>query len=242
MPETPFSRSHASSVALCLFSAYLGFTIPAQGAANPAPSVAVVASTPKAAPQTQEAKAALSKAVAFQREAKDLVLKFRASVYNSALDKHEDYNGKLLLKDANRFRLEIPGGIYVCDGVTFWEYHPQNRQVVIRKADDLEDKPLPGDILLRFLNSDPLSIVKTKADGKEYLELQLDPSRAMKSLDSLSVLLNPSDFSLHRISSRDVSGNEAQYTVTSVKRNGGIKDKEFTFEPPKGVDLVDMRD
>ncbi|MEO7959610.1 MAG: outer membrane lipoprotein carrier protein LolA, partial [Fibrobacteria bacterium] len=165
--------------------------------------------------------AALRKAVAFHREAKDLTLKFQAVVYNAALDKHDEYHGRMLLKGAAKFRLEIPGGTYVSDGATFWEYHAQNHQVVVKSAKDLEDKPLPGDVLLRFLDSDPLSLAMAKDGGKEYLELRLDPARAMKNLDSLAVLLDKSDYSVHRISSRDVSGNEAKYTVTSIKRNRG---------------------
>ncbi|HKP95852.1 MAG TPA: outer membrane lipoprotein carrier protein LolA [Fibrobacteria bacterium] len=195
-----------------------------------------------AAPAAAEARAALGKAIAFHREAKDLSLKFKASVYNAALDKQDRYQGKLLLKGASKFRLEIPGGTYVSDGETYWEYHAQNRQVILKRARDMEDKPLPGEVLLRFLDSDPLSIGKAVEGGKEFLEMRLDPSRAMKSLDSLAVLLDESDYSVHRISSRDVSGNEAEYTVTSVKRNAGLKDREFAFAVPKGAEVVDMRD
>jgi outer membrane lipoprotein-sorting protein len=212
------------------------------------------ASAPQAAPPTQakpadaaaakmqiDARAALGKAVSFHREAKDLTLKFQASVYNAALDKQDEYQGKLLLKGTEKFRLEIPGGTYVSDGAAFWEYHAQNHQVIVKSAKDMEDKPLPGDVLLRFLDSDPLSLGKAKDGGKEYVEMNLDPSRAMKNLDSLAVLLDGRNYSLHRISSRDVSGNEARYTVTSVKRNAGIKDREFTFVPPKDAEVVDMR-
>ena len=195
-----------------------------------------------AAMMQADARAALRKAVAFHREAKDLTLKFQASVYNAALDKQDEYQGKLLLKGAEKFRLEIPGGTYVSDGATFWEYHARNHQVIIKGAKDMEDKPLPGDVLLRFLDSDPLSLGKALDGGKEYLEMNLDPSRAMKNLDSLAVLLELKNYSLHRISSRDVSGNEARYTVTSVKRNAGIKDREFTFVPPKDAEVVDMRE
>ncbi|GEM_PF-1921122 len=217
-------------------------TIPAK--APVAPAAEAAQAKPQAAPETVEltqARAALRKAVAFHREAKDLTLKFKASVYNAALDKQDEYQGKLQLKGADRFRLEIPGGTYVSDGATYWEYHAQNHQVIIKGAKDMEDKPLPGDVLLRFLDSDPLSLAKAKDDGKEYLEMRLDPSRAMKNLDSLAVLLDKGDYSVHRISSRDVSGNEARYTVTSVKRNGGLKDREFTFAAPKGAEVVDMR-
>jgi outer membrane lipoprotein-sorting protein len=189
-----------------------------------------------------EAKQALQNAIAFQREARDLVLKFRASVYNSALDKQEKYIGKLWLKGSDKFKLEIPGAAYISDGVTYTEYHSQNHQAVIRVAKDMEDKPLPGDMLLRFLDSDPISLGKVELEGKEYLELHLDPTRAMKNLDSLVVLLDKGKFSLHRITSRDIAGNEAQYTITSLKRNGGIKDKEFVFVAPKGAEIVDMRE
>lgn len=213
-------------------------TLPARDSAvNPKPAAALP--QPAVPP---EARAALAKAIAFHREAKDLVLKFQAKVYNAALDKEDEYQGRLLLKGADKFRLEIPGGTYVSDGQSFWEYHAQNKQAVRKQASDMEGRPLPGDVLLRFLDSDPLSLAPGKDGGKEYLEMRLDPSRAMKNLDSLSVQLDKQDHSLHRVTSRDVSGNEARYTVVSIKRNGGIKDKEFAFVAPKGTEIVDMRD
>jgi outer membrane lipoprotein-sorting protein len=230
-------------LAVAVFAAPPSFAAPAAKPAAASPSDAPQAK-PGAAPAAamqEQARAALRKAVSFHREAKDLSLKFNASVYNAALDKQDEYQGKLLLKGADKFRLEIPGGTYVSDGKTFWEYHAQNHQVIVKDAKEMEDKPLPGDVLLRFLDSDPLSLGKAADGGKEYLEMNLDPSRAMKNLDSLAVLLDKQTYSLHRISSRDVSGNEARYTVVSVKRNGGLKDKEFAFSAPKGAEVVDMR-
>lgn len=190
----------------------------------------------------KEARAALAKAITFHREASDFSLQFSAKIYNSALDKNEEYQGKLWIKDSLHFRLEIPGGTYVSNGKDYWEYHSQSHQVVIRNAKDLEDKPLPGDVLLRFLDSDPLSLKTSRFAGKEYLELGLDPTRAMKNLDSLVVFLDKKNYSLQVVVSRDVSGNEATYTVDSMKRNRGLKSKEFVFLPPKGCDIVDMRE
>ena len=214
---------------------------PGPSGSQPAPSPTAKPADAPAGQMLADARAALRKAVAFHREAKDLTLKFQASVYNAALDKQDEYQGKLLLKGTEKFRLEIPGGTYVSDGATYWEYHAQNRQVIVKGAKDMEDKPLPGDVLLRFLDSDPLSLGKAQDGGKEYLEMNLDPSRAMKNLDSLAVMLDRKNHSLHRVTSRDVSGNEARYTVTSIKRNAGIKDREFTFVPPEDAEVVDMR-
>lgn len=211
-------------------------------AAAPAPQAKPQAAPGDSSPANAEARAALRKAIVFHREAKDLALKFEAKVYNAALDKEDVYRGKLLLKGADKFRLEIPGGTYVSDGKDFWEYHPQNKQAVRKAAGERDGQPLPADVLLRFLDSDPLSAATVHEGGKAWLELRLDPSRAMKNLDSLSVLLDKGTAAVHRISSRDVSGNEARYTVVSIKRNSGLKDSEFAFTPPKGAETVDMRD
>lgn len=242
-PVHPFrSRPLAT---LAAFLLVLASFAPIHAADPPAPAAASTAAAqaaPDGASQSSDARDALRKAVTYHREAKDLSLKFKASIYNAALEKRDRYEGKLLLKGADRFRLEIPGGSYVSDGTTYWEYHPQNGQVIVRRAKDMEDKPLPGEVLLRFLDSDPRSIAKAADDGKVYLELGLDPSRAMKNLDSLSVLLDPRTYSVHRITSRDVSGNEAEYTVTSIRRNAGLKDREFAFKTPKGAEVVDMRE
>jgi outer membrane lipoprotein-sorting protein len=244
MPDSPVSllRSGPLAVAAAFILVIVSARcILAGEAMHPVAANASAEAPPAAAPEAAEAKEALRKAVRFHREAKDLTLKFKASVYNASLDKQDQYQGKLLLKGASKFRLEIPGGTYVSDGESYWEYHAQNKQVILKSAKDMDDKPLPGEVLLRFLDSDPLSVGRAVDGGKEFLEMRLDPSRAMKNLDSLAVLLDRSDYSLHRISSRDVSGNEAEYTVTTVKRNAGIKDKEFTFAVPKGAEVVDMR-
>jgi chaperone LolA len=211
---------------------------PSATAAGDAAAEAPAAAAPKASP---EAIAALRKAIAFHREAKDLSLKFTASVYNAALDKRDEYQGRLLLKGEDKFRLEIPGGTYVSDGKTYWEYHPQTHQALRRDAAGREGDVAPGAVLLRFLDSDPLSAATVREDGKEWIELRLDPSRALKNLDSLAVLLDKETFALHRVSSRDVSGDEARYTVVSIRRNAGVKDGEFAFVPPKGAEVVDMR-
>lgn len=218
----------------------------------PPPSAAGAAAKPPAAPAKSsdsaasraggldEARAALRRAVVFHRQAADLSLRFQAEVYNADLDKRDTYKGRLLLKDSTRFRLEVPGGTYVSDGKVFCEYHAKNRQAVIRPAGEMQGD-LPANVLLRFLDADPLSVARVKEGGREYLELVLDPSRAMKSLDSLSVRLDRTDHSLRRVDSRDANGNETRYTLLSVKRNAGLADKEFTFAPPKGTDVVDMR-
>jgi outer membrane lipoprotein-sorting protein len=131
--------------------------------------------------------------------------------------------------------------MYVCDGKDYWEFHAKTKQAIRRDAADREGAPSPGEVLLRFLDSDPLSAAAVREDGKEWIGLVLDPSRAMKSLDSLAVLLDKSTYALHQVSSRDVSGNEARYTVLSLKRNSGLQDREFAYEPPKGAEVVDMR-
>jgi outer membrane lipoprotein-sorting protein len=202
---------------------------------------AKAAAAAQAAFADEEARATLRQAVVFHRQARDIAFRFEAEIYNADLDKRDKYRGRLLLKDSSRFRLEIPGGTYVSDGKSFWEYHAKNNQAVVRAAADMAGQPLPGEVLLRFLDSEPLSVARVKAGGKEVLELRLDPARAMKNLDSLSVQLDRKDHSLRRIASRDVTGNESVYTLLSVKRNAGIKDKEFAFVAPKGVEVVDMR-
>lgn len=192
-----------------------------------------------AAGSDDEARSALRKAVIFHREAKDLSIAFKAEIYNADLDKTETYKGRLLLKDSTRFRLEVPAGTYVSDGKTLQEYHPRNKQLVIREAGS--GQSTPADVLLRFLDADPLSSAKVKEGGRDALELRLDPARAMKNLDSLAVVLDRKDHSVRRIVSRDANGNETRYTLVSVKRNGGLKDREFAFTPPKGTEIVDMR-
>src|SRR5687768_7260284 len=103
--------------------------------------IAILGAPPAEPAADAEARAALRQAVVFHRQAKDIAFKFDAEVYNADLDKRDSYRGRLLLKDSTRFRLEIPGGTYVSDGKSFWEYHPKNKQVVVRDAEDMAGQP-----------------------------------------------------------------------------------------------------
>ncbi len=188
-----------------------------------------------------EAHALLHKAIVFYREAEDIQINFKAEVYTEATEKTDHFKGHLWLKDSVKFRLEMPALQCVSDGKTFWQYQPANKQVQIKKAQDIDGAALPGQVLFRFLDAEPLSVESVLEQGKSLLKLKLDPSKALKNTKSLMVFMRD-DGSVEKIISEDLSENRSTYTLTSVKRNTGIKESIFSFTSPEGAEVVDMRD
>lgn len=60
-------------------------------------------------------------------------------IFNKDKKKVDEQNGKIELKD-NKFRLEIPGSIIVCDGKTLWNYNKDAQELTIKNYEANNEK------------------------------------------------------------------------------------------------------
>lgn len=125
----------------------------------------------------------------------------------------------------------------VSDGrKTYW-YVPEDKQVTV--TDVADDQALPalflsgkGDIARDFTPS------FVKPPSADLLALKLVPRKPEEEYEYLVVALDPASLQLRVLTTHDRQGGESTLTLTNMKENRRLPDKDFVFTPPRGVKVV----
>jgi outer membrane lipoprotein carrier protein len=175
------------------------------------------------------------------QSAKKLEIRFRASVLTAEGESQPGYQGVLYTAENHAFRMEIPAGTYVSDGSTFWEYHPSTQQAIVKSAQAISGKSLPARMLLDYLSATPLSC-DTLASGKTAaVRIALRPGESATHLDSLEIRIGLKSRQWQSVATLDVNGMRTTYTLQKYRSLNSLPARTFSFSPPKGVEVVDMR-
>lgn len=166
-------------------------------------------------------------------------------VTRSATMGEQKQRGKVSLERPKKMKWDsaLQGGpVFITDGQRMWLYTPAEKQVLV--YDDLSQAGGAGMFdLLNGLNN--LS---------EYFEVALDPADAAKERKNITAVLTPREadsqfkqirlvfskkkYEIQQITTVDAFGVETEISFTAIKLNQDIPDEEFTFEAPKGVEVI----
>ncbi len=209
-------------------------------------SVGLVATWSSVAPGAAEPTAA-DFAQALQRKyagVRDFSADF-VHVYQTVLKKRLTERGTMLVKKPGRMRWEYKTPeekLFVSDGVNFYSYIRQDRQVFITpvSADDHATTPIlflagKGDLTRDFtpsLTQLPPGMVQSAR------ALRLTPKTPQPEYDWLTVTFDPATLALTGLTTLDAQGGVSSFTFTNWKENVGMADRLFVFIPPRGVDVV----
>ena len=139
-------------------------------------------------------------------------------------------------------RVERPGHIIVNDGETVWSYIPKNNQVQISDSEGSNEM---------FLS--PPNIFKQNAEehqavllGEEKINERDCDVLSLVSRDPGETLVTVwIDRDLHfpvKAREETSTGDIATHALSDVRLNEIIDDRIFTFIPPEGVSVIDMRE
>ncbi len=149
-------------------------------------------------------------------------------------------SGTIFIKKKNKYRIETKGQIVVTDGVTSWTYNTAKDQVVIDNYKDNANTFSPNKYLFDY----PVNFYselegEETVTGKECYVLKLTPRRK-GSVKSAKIWIGKDNDIIRKI--RIVSkGSTNTYTLKSVTLDAGISSSKFTFSPPSGADIIDLR-
>lgn len=174
-------------------------------------------------------------------QANRLEVHFTTTIETADGGSQPGYDGQLFTADSNVFRLNIPAGTYVSDGKTYWEYHPSTKQVIVKPAQTLAGKALPARMLLDYLSAEPLSCDTLKQGKASLVRIGLRPSESSANLDSLDIRISLKSRQWQSVGTVDVNGMRTTYTLKKCRAIASLPTSHFVFNPPKGVEIVDMR-
>lgn len=200
--------------------------------------LAVVLTAPPAA--AEDAALALARRVD-QRQAgvRDLTARFEQRYRSGALGRELVERGTLAIQRPGRMRWEYrepERKTFVSDGRAFYFYVPADRQVVVRQASGergLTARLLSGEggLLSQF----QVGLEASPGPGLQRLRLvprEPDPDveRVYLDLDTQARVVGLELF--------DAQGNRSRFRFEDLKENVGLREGQFRFEVPAGVEVV----
>jgi len=124
----------------------------------------------------------------------------------------------------------------VADGRKIYWYVPEDKQVVVR---DAEDDATTSALFLSGKGDIARDFTATFGEAPAgTLALKLVPRRAEPEYEHLVVTLDPVSLQMRALTTRDRQGGEMMLTFTNMKENRGLSDKDFVFRTPRGVQIV----
>jgi len=154
--------------------------------------------------------------------------------------KAQSSSGTLYLKKENKYRIETSSQTIVTDGTTSWSYSPNKKQVVIDNYKETGNTFSPNKYLFQYPENFYSDLEGTeKLGGSDVYVLKLKP-RESGSVKSAQLWVDKDDWLIKKIT---IVGDESTTTfnVKNIRLDIGISDSKFTFTPPEGVEVIDMR-
>lgn len=148
--------------------------------------------------------------------------------------------GKFSYKRKNKFVVDLKNQLIISDGQTIWNSDKRfNRVVISNLADD------PTSFSLERFVFDYPRLCKSKvvkddavAKGDEYIELT--PKDQDMEFKYVKIWL-AADGMISKLEVLDLGDVRYAFQFTDLKVNQELPDSLFTFEPPKGIKIIDLR-
>ena len=154
----------------------------------------------------------------------------------------QNFSGTLRMKKPHKYRIETEYQTLVTDGATVWSYSPVNKQVLIDRYKETPDSFTPEQFLLNLPSNYFASLVPNEKPGDAtIIVLKLVPKDDQSFIKAMKVWVEESSWIVRKVEMIDVNDTEKTYTVQEIKVNTNLKESAFTFAPPAGTEVVDLR-
>jgi len=177
---------------------------------------------------------------------------FHASFVQSsvirALDKVERATGEVWFKKPYKMRWNYYTPFrdqIVSDGVSFWYYNHDERQVVLSSLGDVLKRRTTTTLLQGLERAKERFTYRFPARGSRDEDgnwlIELEPKGADVNGDEINrfvIAVAPSDWVVRKIFLYDPFGNETVIEFNDIEVNGKVRDSIFKFTVPRGVELI----
>ncbi len=171
----------------------------------------------------------------------DAVIQFSETITMPLSKISKATEGTLYLKKGNKYRIETADKIVITDGKTSWMYSLPSKQVIVDSYRDDQNSISPDKFLLDVPSDYYVVLISSKLTVTDTMyTLRLTPKGDNSFIRSIKLLVTGS-WTVQTAEISDMNDTEYIYTVKELTVNSGFPDSEFEFVPPKGTQVVDLR-
>jgi outer membrane lipoprotein carrier protein len=171
----------------------------------------------------------------------DFVHQYRGGVLRKAVTER----GHLVVKKPGKMRWTYEGAdrkVFVSDGRKMYSYLPADRQVYVATVPPDDTASTPALFLAgkgNLVRDYAVSAVPVPAGAPAgSTALKLVPTRGDRDYDWLVLVVDQGSLAWRMLVTGDRQGGESTFTFSNLEENRGVTDREFTFQIPRGVDVI----
>jgi outer membrane lipoprotein carrier protein len=194
-----------------------------------------------------------SVSLSYAQDAQEIIKKVQAK-YDNIKDAQATYNhsikyssggsqsssGTIYIQKEDKYRIESKNEIIVTDGVTSWSYYKKKKQVVIDNYKSDGNTFSPNKFLFKYPENFYSDLEGTETvSGVECYLLKLSP-RSKGSVKSAKIWVDTEQYLIRKIYINS-SESSSTYTLKKITLDAGLSSSKFSFSPPEGVEVIDLR-
>jgi outer membrane lipoprotein carrier protein len=183
----------------------------------------------------------------FAQENPSSILTSLRNKFNSINDLSADYSqrasgseivsGKIYIKKNNKFRVQNKNQILGNDGIYAWNYNATQKKYIITNMEEENNSFFSINYLVNQLPNE--SVLSARTEGNLKV-LELTPKSSNLQLKKIELWIN-SDNLIQKIVIKDLNNNTNEISLSNYKINQNISDSLFSFNPPEGTKIIDLR-
>jgi len=146
-------------------------------------------------------------------------------------------SGKLYYKKENNIKIETGSSTIVSNGSTNWNYNKKQNKVIISAYDDSDASMFSFSKLI----FDFPSKSKVETDGNENNVLILTPDENSElNFAQARIWVSKNDL-INKIEITGMNNSHIIIELSNYKLNQNFSDSQFSFIPPEGSRIIDLR-
>ena len=175
------------------------------------------------------------------RSLKSLSMDFIKITRSEIFETESKIKGKMILKNPDKFKIQTKAETIVCDGKFIWTYSVENKQVIKNLVNRSENLFWPNQHLSNF-RSDyvPRLEGEEKVNRTKCFKLLLSPKKDSVFIKRMTIWVDKQNLLAKKLEYKDSNDNEVTLIFQHIKTNRKIKDSEFIFQAPPGVEELDL--
>lgn len=191
--------------------------------------------------QAADADALVRRLEAKYNEVAALRAEFTQTMSSAYSDLNESFSGTLLLQGP-RYRVETRGQTMVTDGAVTWIYNADENQVLINQNEDSEEGFSIDRLFTDYSKRYSAGTVATESlGGRTHFVLTLTPKDPDSFFSDVTVWMRADDAIISRIKVVDQNETTMLFDLKNVSFDPELDPSSFTFSPPKGAEVIDLR-
>jgi outer membrane lipoprotein-sorting protein len=167
---------------------------------------------------------------------------FTLHIFWKVREKEETKNGRLYCAPGDKFRIELGGVTWVCDGETYWQNNKDENgeQVVIKRFSDLDAASHPSHLLSTYLGNYVYHL-KEERGATVVVEWKADMASRVSDASDIRLSIDRASGAITALFIVDKNGNESAYSFKKTKLGAKLPEALFDYKPPKGASILDLR-